>query len=119
MAKPSSKTETIRLLLSTVLTEPARSMLRAVGFTDEDFTKSQIGIASSPSDLTPCNMHLGELASHATNGVNHQEEKQSILVQLRSLMNLHGDTRNAPVLYLEMSLRTQLKQPPQPKDLTD
>lgn len=49
---------------------PARSMLRAVGFKDEDFQKPQVGIASSPSDLTPCNMHLGELASHATNGVN-------------------------------------------------
>ena len=49
---------------------PARSMLRAVGFTDEDFTKPQVGIASSPSDLTPCNMHLGELAKHASNGVN-------------------------------------------------
>ena len=49
---------------------PARSMLRAVGFTDEDFTKPQVGIASSPSDLTPCNMHLGELAQHASKGVN-------------------------------------------------
>ncbi|MGB0344031.1 MAG: dihydroxy-acid dehydratase [Coraliomargarita sp.] len=50
---------------------PARSMLRAVGFQDEDFTKPQIGVASSPSDLTPCNMHLGELAGHATNGINN------------------------------------------------
>ena len=49
---------------------PARSMLRAVGFTDEDFTKPQVGIASSPSDLTPCNMHLGQLAQHASKGVN-------------------------------------------------
>ncbi len=50
---------------------PARSMLRAVGFTDEDFNKPQVGIASSPSDLTPCNMHLGELAVHASNGVDN------------------------------------------------
>ena len=50
---------------------PARSMLRAVGFTDEDFTKPQVGIVSSPSDLTPCNMHLGKLSKHATNGVNY------------------------------------------------
>ena len=49
---------------------PARSMLRAVGFTDEDFTKPQVGIASSPSDLTPCNMHLGTLAEYASKGVN-------------------------------------------------
>lgn len=45
-------------------------MLRAVGFEDEDFKKPQIGVASSPSDLTPCNMHLGELAEHATIGIN-------------------------------------------------
>lgn len=49
---------------------PARSMLRAVGFEDADFKKPQIGVASSPSDLTPCNMHLGDLAQHATNGIN-------------------------------------------------
>ena len=49
---------------------PARSILRAVGFTDEDFNKPQVGIASSPSDLTPCNMHLGELAVHASSGVD-------------------------------------------------
>ncbi|MDP4878980.1 MAG: dihydroxy-acid dehydratase [Opitutales bacterium] len=50
---------------------PARSMLRAVGFQDEDFKKPQIGVAGSPSDLTPCNMHLGELAEHATIGINN------------------------------------------------
>jgi dihydroxy-acid dehydratase len=49
---------------------PARSMLRAVGFNDDDFKKPQVAVASSPSDLTPCNMHLGELASHASNGIN-------------------------------------------------
>lgn len=48
----------------------ARSMLRAVGFQDEDFTKPQIAVASSPSDLTPCNMHLGDLAGHATKGIS-------------------------------------------------
>ena len=49
---------------------PARSMLRAVGFTDADFKKPQIAVAGSPSDLTPCNMHLSELAEHATKGIN-------------------------------------------------
>ncbi len=47
---------------------PARSMLRAVGFEDADFERPQVGICGSPSDLTPCNMHLGELAEHATTG---------------------------------------------------
>jgi dihydroxy-acid dehydratase len=45
-------------------------MLRAVGFTDEDFKKPQIAVVGSPSDLTPCNMHLGELATHASKGIN-------------------------------------------------
>ncbi len=48
----------------------ARAMLRAVGFTDEDFQKPQVAVVGSPSDLTPCNMHLGDLAMHATEGVN-------------------------------------------------
>ena len=48
---------------------PARSMLRAVGFTDEDFQKPQIAVASSASDMTPCNVHLGDLSEHARAGV--------------------------------------------------
>ena len=54
---------------------PARSMLRAVGFTDEDFQKPQIAVASSPSDMTPCNVHLGELSEHAKNGINNNGGK--------------------------------------------
>jgi len=49
---------------------PARSMLRAVGFTDEDFSKPQIAVASSASDMTPCNVHLGELSDHARKGIH-------------------------------------------------
>lgn len=49
---------------------PARSMLRAVGFTDEDFKKPQVAVASSPTDMTPCNVHLGELSEHARKGIN-------------------------------------------------
>jgi len=45
-------------------------MLRAVGFNDEDFQKPQIAVAGSPSDLTPCNMHLGDLAEHASIGID-------------------------------------------------
>ncbi len=47
----------------------ARSMLRAVGFTDEDFRKPQIAVASAASDMTPCNVHLGELSEHAQRGI--------------------------------------------------
>ena len=49
---------------------PARSMLRAVGFTDEDFQKPQIAVASSASDMTPCNVHLGDLSEHARQGIS-------------------------------------------------
>lgn len=48
---------------------PARSMLRAVGFTDADFQKPQIAVVSSASDMTPCNVHLGELSDHARTGI--------------------------------------------------
>ncbi|GBG07305.1 dihydroxy-acid dehydratase [Paenibacillus agaridevorans] len=47
-------------------------MLRAVGFTDEDFKKPMIGIASTWSEVTPCNMHINELAIQAKQGArNH------------------------------------------------
>lgn len=49
---------------------PSRSMLRAVGFNDQDFKKSQIGIASTWSMVTPCNMHIDELAKTACKGVD-------------------------------------------------
>lgn len=48
---------------------PARGMLRAVGMGDEDFTKPQIGIASSWNEITPCNLSLDRLAKSAKNGV--------------------------------------------------
>ena len=47
---------------------PARSMLRAVGFDDEDFRRPQIGIASTWSEVTPCNMHIDRLARQAAQG---------------------------------------------------
>jgi dihydroxy-acid dehydratase len=49
---------------------PSRAMLRAVGFSDEDFNKSQVGIASTWSMVTPCNMHIDQLADEAAAGVN-------------------------------------------------
>ena len=47
----------------------ARGMLRAVGMTDEDFPKPQIGIASSWNEITPCNLSLARLAIAAKDGV--------------------------------------------------
>lgn len=48
---------------------PNRSMLYPVGFTKEDFSKPQIGIASTWSMVTPCNMHIDQLAREAAAGV--------------------------------------------------
>jgi dihydroxy-acid dehydratase len=48
---------------------PARAMLRAVGMTDDDFDKPQIGVASSWNEVTPCNMSLDKLAARAKDGV--------------------------------------------------
>ncbi|MEM8982291.1 MAG: dihydroxy-acid dehydratase [Pseudomonadota bacterium] len=49
---------------------PSRAMLRAVGFDDADFARSQVGVASTFSMVTPCNMHINELADHAVDGVD-------------------------------------------------
>ncbi|MBV4519338.1 dihydroxy-acid dehydratase [Pseudomonas sp. SWRI74] len=49
---------------------PARAMLRAVGFTDDDFNKPQIGIASTWAMVTPCNMHIDKLALEVEKGAN-------------------------------------------------
>jgi len=48
---------------------PARGMLRAVGMTDEDWVKPQIGIASSWNEITPCNLSLDRLAKASKQGV--------------------------------------------------
>jgi dihydroxy-acid dehydratase len=48
---------------------PARAMLRAVGMTDADWDKPQIGVASSWNEVTPCNMPLDRLAKRAKQGV--------------------------------------------------
>ena len=49
---------------------PSRAMLRAVGFEEEDFLKPQVGIASTWSMVTPCNMHINQLAEAAAQGAN-------------------------------------------------
>jgi dihydroxy-acid dehydratase len=58
------------LVVDGIKQAPARAMLRAVGFTEEDFAKPQIGIASTWADLTPCNMHIAELARAAAGGAD-------------------------------------------------
>ena len=48
----------------------SRAMLHAVGFNRKDFKKSQIGIASTWSMVTPCNMHIDRLAKESAKGVD-------------------------------------------------
>ncbi len=48
---------------------PARAMLRAVGFGDDDFSKAQVGVAAAANDVTPCNMGLAQLAAEVRRGV--------------------------------------------------
>jgi dihydroxy-acid dehydratase len=48
---------------------PARAMLRAVGMTDDDWDKPQVGVCSSWNEVTPCNMSLDRLAKRAKEGV--------------------------------------------------
>ena len=57
---------------------PSRAMLHAVGFTNEDFKKPQIGIASTWSMVTPCNMHINKLAEDAAKGVDAADGKAVI-----------------------------------------
>jgi dihydroxy-acid dehydratase len=48
---------------------PARAMLRAIGMTDDDWDKPQVGVASSWNEVTPCNLSLDRLAKRAKDGV--------------------------------------------------
>jgi dihydroxy-acid dehydratase len=48
---------------------PARAMLRAIGMTDDDWDKPQVGVASSWNEVTPCNLPLDRLAKQAKEGV--------------------------------------------------
>src|SRR3954454_3108313 len=59
-----------RLVVDGIKQAPSRAMLRAVGFQDADFSKPQIGIASTWANVTPCNMHIAELAREAVSGAD-------------------------------------------------
>jgi len=58
------------VIVDGVAQAPSRAMLHAVGFEDGDFNKTQIGIASTWSMVTPCNMHINKLAEDAGEGVD-------------------------------------------------
>jgi dihydroxy-acid dehydratase len=56
----------------------SRAMLHAVGFSQADFKKSQVGVASTWSQVTPCNMHIDRLARRAAEGVERAGGKPVI-----------------------------------------
>ena len=72
--KISANKNSMRPFSSLLLDGPeraaARAMLYPVGFTEEDFKKPIIGIASTWSNVTPCNMHIDKLALEAEKGAN-------------------------------------------------
>jgi dihydroxy-acid dehydratase len=70
------------LVVDGIKQAPARAMLHAVGFADGDFNKPQIGIASTWSNLTPCNMHIDELARLAAAGVADHGAKPVIFATI-------------------------------------
>jgi dihydroxy-acid dehydratase len=59
-----------RVVVDGVEQAPSRAMLRAVGFSEEDFKRPQVGIASTWSMITPCNMHIHDLAEKAAAGAD-------------------------------------------------
>ncbi|HEY2677116.1 MAG TPA: dihydroxy-acid dehydratase [Steroidobacteraceae bacterium] len=81
MPKKNSGIETrrySRLIVDGVKQTPSRAMLRAVGFVDADFEKPQVGVASTWSNLTPCNMHIDVLARLAATGAERAGAKAII-----------------------------------------
>ncbi len=66
----SAHREFSRLITESPERAASRAMLHAVGFTTADFQKSQVGIASTWSMVTPCNMHIDRLAREAATGVD-------------------------------------------------
>ena len=64
-----------RLVVDGSKQTPSRAMLRAVGFSDADFEKPQVGVASTWSNLTPCNTHIDELARRVADGVEQAGAK--------------------------------------------
>ena len=66
------------IIVDGIAQAPSRAMLHAVGFEDADFKKPQVGIASTWSMVTPCNMHINKLAEDAAEGVDNAGGKSII-----------------------------------------
>jgi dihydroxy-acid dehydratase len=75
--KPDPR-EYSKLVFDGVKQTPSRAMLRAVGFKDRDFRRPQVGIASTWSNLTPCNMHIDKLADAAAAGAESAGARSTV-----------------------------------------
>ena len=70
MTTPASSRQHSSIVVDGPDRAPSRAMLRAVGFSDADFGKSVVGVASTWSMVTPCNMHIDRLADEAARGAD-------------------------------------------------
>lgn len=69
MTKPNTFNRRSKVITEGVSRSPNRAMLRAVGFTDSDFSKPIVGVASGYSTMNPCNAGIGSLAERASAGL--------------------------------------------------
>src|ERR1051325_11700661 len=67
---------------------PARAMLHAAGFDDRSLGKALVAIVHSFSTVTPCNMHLRDLAQHAARGV---EEAGGTPIEFNTIVVTDGE----------------------------
>ena len=81
------------IVVDGVAQAPSRAMLRAVGFSGADFDKPQVGIASTWSMVTPCNMHINELAEAAAMGADEAGAKS---VQFNTITVSDGISMGTP-----------------------
>ncbi|HSQ70268.1 MAG TPA: dihydroxy-acid dehydratase [Steroidobacteraceae bacterium] len=75
--KPDPR-EHSKIVFDGVKQTPSRAMLRAVGYSDRDFRRPQVGVASTWSNLTPCNMHIDKLADAAAVGAEGAGGKSTV-----------------------------------------
>jgi len=108
---PDQERQYSRLVVDGIEQAPSRAMLRAVGFTDADFRKSQIGIASTWSMVTPCNMHIDKLADAAERGVNAAGGKA---VQFNTITVSDGISMGTPGMRYSLVSREVIADPNEP-----
>src|SRR3569833_4141897 len=94
-----------RLVVDGAKQAASRAMLRAVGFTDADFSKSQIGVASTWANVTPCNMHIAELAREAAAGADSAGGKS---VLFNTITVSDGISKGSPGMRYSLVSREEL-----------